>query len=53
MELDDGLKDRYGIRDMLDTVSFKADLILDGKFILKASTLAQDVKELLLIVSRL
>lgn len=40
MELDDGLKDRYGIRDMVDTVPFKADLILDGKFILKVSTLA-------------
>lgn len=43
MELDDGLKDRYGIRDMVDTVPFKADLILDGKFILKVSTLAESL----------
>lgn len=39
MELDDGLKDKYGIRDMVDTVPFKADLIMDGKFILKVGTL--------------
>lgn len=45
MELDDGLKDRYGIRDMVDTVPFKADLILDGKFILKVSTLAASVEK--------
>lgn len=45
MELDDGLKDRYGIRDMVDTIPFKADLILDGKFILKVSTLAAFVEK--------
>lgn len=45
MELDDGLKDRYGIRDIVDTVPFKADLILDGKFILKVSTLAAFVEK--------
>lgn len=53
IELDDGLKDRYGIRDMVDTVPFKADLIMDGKFILKVSTLAAFMKKSLLIVSRL
>lgn len=53
MDLDDGLKDRYGIRDMVDTVPFKADLILDGKFILKVGTLAAFVRKLLMIVSRL
>lgn len=47
MELDDGLKDRYGIRDMVDTVPFKADLILDGNFILKVSTLAAFVEKTL------
>lgn len=46
IELDDGLKERYGIRDMVDTVPFKADVLLDGKFILKVSTSAAFMKKI-------